>query len=273
MEPERTRVSHMSADLAVQEALLALIPASKHEALKDFNASPEEFRTRNRLASVSLNKSLAKRKTFHYADACIDWATHIFQSINEGHTWPESVVAVALLLVTGRRTYEILSGLSTFEQYGSNGYHVLFRGQAKRSSWTNADAYCFQALQLKCGSRRTRDDVSTEVRRREPRPPRCRPGTGSHGAASQVSDATCARSPRCVCAHRVHHVWALGRGAPDIRHAHAGSRQGLRVTALPRLRVAGLDRRLPSYRIDIDYSTPQCADSESEEDNAEPPSA
>ena len=146
LERDPDRCMLMSKDRAVQEAFKLLIPAAEHAALKDFRPTSEQYRQKNEAKSASLKASLEKRKVVRNADSCIDWATEVFQAINRGEAYPEMHVAVALLLVTGRRTYEILSGLSSFEPYGTaNPYHVLFRGQAKQLS-SNSGAYCIQTL-------------------------------------------------------------------------------------------------------------------------------
>ena len=134
----------VSSSAAVREAYKRVCANIHHEILEHFKPTQEQVkRKREEGERARQLKSSAGRKVVRDGDACVRWCVDVFQRVNRGETLLEDMVCVALLLATGRRTSEIRSGLSTFQQQGDNPYHVRFTGQLKT---TDKSCYYFQAL-------------------------------------------------------------------------------------------------------------------------------
>ena len=281
----------ISVDEEVHRAFLKVSSAAGWAALRDFQITEEEHRARSEVRAANLHKSLYKRKVVKNADACIDWATQMFQKVNKGETHiPDLYVAVALILTTGRRTFEILSGLADFEPYGSgtNPYHVQFTGQAKNLF---SESYCFQSLipinvwvdaYNKLFRDRYREESRAYIaadRKEELRRKITKESPRLARIASREMPSQCpvlsAHDLRDTYAHIAYHMFGhTAVGFPMFAMRMLGHTKVSESLSYQGIVVQGLTKSMPTYRIEIDYSNPRtCMESPEEVDNVEPPSA
>ena len=164
---------NFSSDPRVLRAYRRLEGVAEWPKLKEFRMSPEELAecvtTKKQRLLESQTKSAAggQRQVIPDGDALVTWCEDVFHAFNNtirpspivdddeprlSHLCLQDLedkVTVALLLTLGRRTYEIRSGMSTFEPVPDNKYGVYFSGQAKQGGMLGDSmrgAFCVQTL-------------------------------------------------------------------------------------------------------------------------------
>lgn len=112
----------------VADAILAQLPPSLPRNVRDLHVTTEEFRACKKNARrARLEKNSEKR----VVDGVLLLETSR-ETLRTASTVAE--LALALMLLTGRRQCELLSGHSVFSADPDCAYAAIFRGQAKRKS-------------------------------------------------------------------------------------------------------------------------------------------
>ena len=125
----------------------ACCPAFMQPNIQNYVNTSGEYKDRKDEVAKKLQRSqTVGLRVIRKGDEVINWCVQLFQQHNKNLLEPPRLlIAAALLLVTGRRSIEILSGMSRFTQFTeSNPYHVFFDGQAKQMG--DVGPFCIQTL-------------------------------------------------------------------------------------------------------------------------------
>ena len=136
----------VTGDIEADQILKAMPPYLPRN-VRDLHVTPSEIRECKKRARVS---RLVKNHERVVVDGCVllSKARHDLR-----HATTLSDLALSLMLLTGRRQCEILSGQSTFEAMDTTPFAARFTGQAKRRGLRT-----YEALQTKTDDQQTKAD-------------------------------------------------------------------------------------------------------------------
>ena len=262
----------VSSDAVVRAAYRQVCANIEHKALENFRPTAQQAKKKREEGEKARQiKSSAGRKVVRDGDACVRWCVDVFQRVNQEEILHEDIVCVALLLTTGRRTSEIRTGLSTFQQQGENPYQVRFAGQMKT---TDRSSYCFQALlpiTLWISAYTHYFQLTYADRSRRLR---------ELNRDSELEDPAAAERLRRVVGYEFQHptltahdLRAMYARIAYVRFDHAsstsfnafarvqlGHKHLAEPTTYDRVHVDGLLERRPEDRIEVDYVNAGCAE-------------